>query len=113
MPASAAFQKSEAPLTTNASIFLSAANEALEPAKAKTAAAPASKSLFMSVSLPVLFFVFWVRSNPKISFDWINRPLRSERLGQTEITSVPGLHLMSSICSGDQRPQRFGFAPPY
>jgi len=40
--------------------------------------------------------MFWVRSNPKISFDWINRPLRSERLGQPEITSVPGLHLMST-----------------
>src|SRR5712672_1052251 len=52
--------------------------------------------VYSSLSLPVLFFVFWVRSNPKISFDWINRPLRSERLGQTEITSVPGLHSMST-----------------
>ena len=36
-PASAAFQKSEAPLTTNASVFLSAANEALVPAKTSAA----------------------------------------------------------------------------
>src|SRR5882672_8714057 len=52
--------------------------------------------VYSCLSLPVLFFIFRVRSNPEISFDWINRSLRSERLGQPEITNVSGLHLMST-----------------
>jgi hypothetical protein len=43
------------------------------------------------------------RSNPEISFDWIDRPLKVSAFGQPGITSVSGLHLMSTqdeaLCS--------------